>query len=87
VLVIAGKNDVLAPKEAVEAVTNLLPNAAEVRYELAPGGHLAVLTGRSAHKTTWRHLDAFLRDHDLLDTRPVTQRPSSTSVRPAAATA
>jgi polyhydroxyalkanoate synthase len=87
VLVVAGKNDVLAPKEAVEAVTDLLPNAAEVRYELGPGGHLGVLTGRSAHKTTWRYLDAFLRDHDLLDERPVTERASSTSVRPAAATA
>src|SRR3954466_5371612 len=43
VLTVAGKNDVLAPREAVEAVTALLPNAAEVRYELAPGGHLGVL--------------------------------------------
>ena len=87
VLTVAGKNDVLAPREAVEAVTALLPNAAEVRYELAPGGHLGVLTGRSARKHTWRHLDAFLRDHDLLAATPATDRASSTSVRTAAATA
>jgi polyhydroxyalkanoate synthase len=87
VLVIAGKNDVLAPKEAVEAVTHLLPNAAEVRYELCPGGHLGVLTGRSAKRNSWRHLDSFLRDHDLLDASAITKRASSTSVRTAAATA
>jgi hypothetical protein len=28
------------------------------------GGHLGVLTGRSARSTTWRYLDAFLRDYD-----------------------
>ena len=60
VLTIAGEADVLAPKEAVEAVTHLLPNAAEVRYETAPGGHLGVLTGRSAARSTWSYLDDFL---------------------------
>ena len=30
----------------------------------APGGHLGVLTGRSAMDTTWRHLDEFLRAYD-----------------------
>jgi polyhydroxyalkanoate synthase len=87
VLTVAGENDVLAPREAVEAVTSLLPNAAEVRYELAPGGHLGVLTGRGARKHTWRYLDAFLRDHDIPAAKTAEKRPSSTSVRRAGATA
>jgi poly[(R)-3-hydroxyalkanoate] polymerase subunit PhaC len=64
VLVIAGENDVLAPKEAVHHVGSLLENAGEVRLESAPGGHLGVLTGMGARETTWRHLDDWLAGHD-----------------------
>ena len=69
-LVVAGDNDVLAPRDAVEAVVDLLPNAADVRFHVAKGGHLGVLTGRSAHKQTWRHLDDFLRDYDTRREEP-----------------
>jgi polyhydroxyalkanoate synthase len=61
VLVVAGDSDVLAPKDAVHHVADLLTGAPEVRVETAPGGHLGVLTGRSAAGTTWRYLDEFLR--------------------------
>lgn len=64
VLSVAGESDVLAPAGAVHHVAELLPNAAEVRVETAPGGHLGVLTGRSAIRTTWAHLDRFLAAHD-----------------------
>jgi polyhydroxyalkanoate synthase len=60
VLSVAGETDVLAPQPAVHHLGDLLPNAPEVRLETAPGGHLGVLTGRSARHTTWRHLDEFL---------------------------
>jgi polyhydroxyalkanoate synthase subunit PhaC len=60
VLSVAGANDVLAPVEAVRHVGNLLKRAPEVRLETAPGGHLGVLTGRSARAATWRYLDEFL---------------------------
>ncbi len=63
-LVVAGEADVLAPEPAVVHVAELLAGAPEVRVHTAPGGHLGVLTGRSAVNTTWRHLDEFLRDHD-----------------------
>ncbi|TMK41201.1 MAG: alpha/beta hydrolase [Actinobacteria bacterium] len=63
VLSIAGSRDVLAPQAAVHHVGELLPHAAEVRLATAPGGHLGVLTGRSAAHTTWAHLDDFLRRH------------------------
>ena len=48
VMAVAGANDVLAPRAAVHHLASLLPNAPEVRIETAPGGHLGVLTGRSA---------------------------------------
>ncbi len=59
-LIIAGQNDTIAPRAAVERLTGLLDNAPSVRFETAPGGHLGVLTGRKARGTTWRHLDRFL---------------------------
>jgi polyhydroxyalkanoate synthase len=59
---VAGETDVLAPQPAVHHVGNLLPNAREVRLEIAPGGHLGVLTGRAARRTTWPALDEFLQD-------------------------
>ena len=49
------------------AVENLLPNAAEVETHTAPGGHLGVLTGRSAMTTTWKYLDEFLARHDTFE--------------------
>ena len=64
VLSVAGSSDVLAPQPAVHHVGELLAGSPEVRLETAPGGHLGVLTGRSARRTTWRHLDAFLGDLD-----------------------
>lgn len=63
-LVVAGSNDVLAPRAAVEPVGALLASSPEVRFHIAPGGHLGVLTGRGAIDATWRHLDDFLRAYD-----------------------
>lgn len=63
VLVVAGEDDVLAPVAAAHAVADLLTGASEVRLRTAPGGHLGVLTGRSAASTSWAELDRFLRDH------------------------
>jgi polyhydroxyalkanoate synthase subunit PhaC len=60
VLSVAGQTDVLAPQPAVHHLADLLPNAAQVRCEIAPGGHLGVLTGRSAKRTTGAYLDEFL---------------------------
>jgi polyhydroxyalkanoate synthase len=60
VLVVAGEGDGIAPRGAVFAVADLLPNAPDVRLETAPGGHLGVLTGRAARHTTWAQIDDFL---------------------------
>ncbi len=59
-LVIAGQNDTIAPRAAVERLTGLLDNSPSVTFKTAPGGHLGVLTGRKARGTTWRYLDRFL---------------------------
>ncbi|HEX4705620.1 MAG TPA: alpha/beta fold hydrolase [Pseudonocardiaceae bacterium] len=60
VLVIAGDGDGIAPRRAVHRLVDVLDNAPEVRFEVCPGGHLGVLTGRAARQTTWRHIDGFL---------------------------
>jgi polyhydroxyalkanoate synthase subunit PhaC len=77
VLGVAGTSDVLAPVEAVHHVGALLPNSPDVRLETAPGGHLGVLTGRSAIRSTWIFLDEFLADYDAA------RRPPSRQTRPA----
>ncbi len=60
VMNIGGTGDVLVPVEVAHHVGDLLPNSPEVRLETAPGGHLGVLTGRSAPATTWAMIDDFL---------------------------
>jgi polyhydroxyalkanoate synthase subunit PhaC len=64
VLAVGGADDTIAPANAVRHLLDLLPNAAAARFELAPGGHLGVLTGREARSTTWLIVDGFLADHD-----------------------
>jgi polyhydroxyalkanoate synthase len=64
VLSIAGATDTLAPRPAVHHVATLLPNSPDVRLATAPGGHLGVLTGRTAAATTWRRIDAFFGEHE-----------------------
>jgi polyhydroxyalkanoate synthase len=60
VLVFAGATDGIAPANAVKAVVPLLTGAAEVRFEIVPGGHLGMLTGRAARGSTWRVLDEWI---------------------------
>jgi polyhydroxyalkanoate synthase subunit PhaC len=38
----------------------LLSGARDVRFEIVPGGHLGMLTGRAARGTTWRVLDEWI---------------------------
>lgn len=57
VLVVAGNTDGIAPVAAVRAGIDRLSGAAEVRFEIVPGGHLGMLTGRAARTATWPVLD------------------------------
>jgi polyhydroxyalkanoate synthase len=67
VLVFAGNTDGIAPIPSVRAIVPLLPNAREVRFEIVPGGHLGMLTGRAARSTTWRILDEWIVQHSSPD--------------------
>lgn len=60
VLAIAGRGDAITPARAVRPLTRLLSGAPEVRFALAEGDHLGVLTGRSAKASAWAHLDRWL---------------------------
>ena len=64
VLLVAGADDVIAPRAAVEHTTSLLTASTDLRFAVEPGGHLGVLTGRRAREHTWPRLGAFLDAHD-----------------------
>jgi hypothetical protein len=53
----------------VIAVEDLLTGSPDVRVHRAPGGHLGVLTGRGARRSSWLHLDEFLSAHDVAPER------------------
>ncbi|GEP36436.1 alpha/beta hydrolase [Nocardioides psychrotolerans] len=68
VLVFGGATDGIAPVSAVKAVVPLLTGSHEVRFEIVPGGHLGMLTGRGARTTTWRALDEWIDQWSTDDT-------------------
>lgn len=59
-LVFAGNTDGIAPLPAVRAVVPLLTGSPQVRFEVVPGGHLGMLTGRAARGTTWTAIDEWV---------------------------
>jgi len=64
VLVFAGATDGIAPVRSVEVLVPMLTGSQEVRFEIVPGGHLGMLTGRAARDTTWRALDEWMAQWD-----------------------
>ncbi len=60
VLVFGGANDGIAPVRSVQSVMPMLTGSREARFEIVPGGHLGMLTGRAARTTTWEVLDAWI---------------------------
>lgn len=63
VLVFAGESDGIAPVASIRPMVDLLTGAPSVRFEVVPGGHLGMLTGRASRSTTWRVIDEFLDEH------------------------
>jgi len=61
-LVFGGAGDGIAPVKCVRPLVDLVPNVKKLRFEIVPGGHLGMLTGRAARGTTWRIIDEFLRE-------------------------
>ena len=69
-LVFAGDSDGIAPVRSIRPMVDLVSNAPSVRFEVVPGGHLGMLTGRRARRTTWRIIDDFL-DENATSVEPV----------------
>jgi poly[(R)-3-hydroxyalkanoate] polymerase subunit PhaC len=78
VLVFAGATDGIAPVEAVKAVVPLLSGSREVRFEIVPGGHLGMLTGRAARGSTWRVLDDWVGEWSTTDAATPAARKAAT---------
>jgi len=70
VLVVAGAADGIAPVPSVQAVMPLLSGSREARFEIVPGGHLGLLTGRAARTSTWVVLDEWLTEWSRPTTSP-----------------
>ncbi|GAB3249329.1 alpha/beta hydrolase [Nocardioides dilutus] len=73
VLVFAGATDGIAPVAAVKAVVPLLTGSPEVRFEIVPGGHLGMLTGRAARGTTWKAMDEWISRWSTPDAKPAAE--------------
>jgi polyhydroxyalkanoate synthase subunit PhaC len=76
-LVFAGNTDGIAPLPAVRAVVPLLTGSPQVRFEVVPGGHLGMLTGRAARSTTWTAIDEWV---DEWSRGPLPAKPSASSI-------
>jgi polyhydroxyalkanoate synthase len=86
VLVFAGATDGIAPVSSVRAVVPMLTGARETRFEIVPGGHLGMLTGRAARTSTWQVLDEWIEqwsDAEPRATRPTRARTRTTTKAPA----
>lgn len=64
VLLIAGADDGIAPVAAVRKGVELLTSSSDLRFEVEPGGHLGVLSGRRARTHSWPAFLDFVTDHD-----------------------
>jgi polyhydroxyalkanoate synthase subunit PhaC len=74
VLVFAGAADGIAPIAAVRAAVPLLTGSPDVRFEIVPGGHLGMLTGRAARTSTWQVLDEWIDQWTAAEPAPVKKR-------------
>jgi polyhydroxyalkanoate synthase len=84
VLIFAGNTDGIAPVNSVKAMVGLLKNAHEVRFEIVPGGHLGMLTGRAARGTTWVVMDEWIEQYSTPDDRPARTARKSAKKKPVA---
>ena len=84
VMVFGGSTDGIAPVPAVKAVVPLLTGSAEVRFEIVPGGHLGMLTGRAARHTTWVAMDEWITQWSTADEVPAAKTSSEEAAGAAA---
>lgn len=85
VLVFAGATDGIAPINSVRHLVGLLTGSREVRFEVVPGGHLGMLTGRAARGSTWRIMDEWIDQWSSGQAaRKSAKRPAKPAAKPAA---
>ena len=84
-LIFAGNTDGIAPVNSVKAMVKLLTNAHEVRFEIVPGGHLGMLTGRAARGTTWVVMDEWIEQYSTPDDRSTPKRKTAKTSKKAVA--
>jgi polyhydroxyalkanoate synthase len=75
-LAFGGASDGIAPVSCVRPIVDLATGVEELRFEVVPGGHLGMLTGRAARSTTWRILDDWIAGHATPEepARPVNRK-------------
>ena len=62
-LAFGGAGDGIAPVGCVRPIVDLVTGVDDLRFEIVPGGHLGMLTGRAARGTTWRIIDEWIDAH------------------------
>ncbi len=77
VLVFGGATDTIAPIASVKAVTPLLTRSPDVRFEIVPGGHVGMLTGRQARTSTWPLIDEWVDEWSGTATAPAPAAPAA----------
>jgi poly[(R)-3-hydroxyalkanoate] polymerase subunit PhaC len=85
-LVFAGGSDGIAPVRSIRPIEDLATGAPSVRFEVVPGGHLGMLTGRAARQTTWRIIDEFLDTHATAPAAPAPKKAAGRSAKAVKAT-
>ncbi len=70
VLVFAGAKDGIAPTGSVKALVPQLAGARDARFEIVPGGHLGMLTGRGARTGTWPLIDSWVDEWTTAEDEP-----------------
>lgn len=83
VLILAGTTDGIAPVGAVRATLPHLTGSREVRFEIVPGGHLGMLTGRGARGSTWAVLDEWVDEWTAAAVAPAPKKRPATKKAPA----
>ncbi|WP_244930046.1 alpha/beta fold hydrolase [Nocardioides sp. W7] len=84
VLVLAGATDTIAPVAAVREVLQHLSGSLEPRFEIVPGGHLGMLTGRAARTSTWAVLDEWIDEwSDVVPPKKAVRKRAAATKAPA----
>ncbi|QNN54852.1 alpha/beta fold hydrolase [Nocardioides mesophilus] len=73
-MALGGASDGIAPVDCVRPIVDLVPHVEDLRFEVVPGGHLGMLTGRAARTTTWRLLDEWIAAHSSPEPEPATKK-------------